>query len=159
MTEKLSGQNPDPVIRPATTADLPAILDLVRELALYEKAPEKVTATLESYRDAFADDYFKALVADAGGKIVGMALYYRTFSTWKGRMMHLEDFIVTEEYRRTGIGRQLFGAFLEEARDTGAVMCKWQVLRWNDPAINFYRKYDTVFDDEWVDVKVYFDQA
>lgn len=71
-------------------------------------------------------------------------------------MMYLEDFVVKEEYRRTGIGKLLFDAFIEKAREAKSALCKWQVLRWNEPAINFYKKYDTVFDDEWVDVKMYF---
>jgi len=156
MNEKLSGASEVPRIRMATEADLDPILALVRELADYEKSPEKVTATLETYRDAFSNRYFDAIVATIAGKIVGMALYYRTFSTWKGRMMHLEDFVVAEAYRRSGVGKHIFEAFLEKAHEAGSVMCKWQVLRWNDPAINFYRKYDAVFDDEWVDVKLYF---
>lgn len=156
MTEKLSDSISVPVIRPATPADLPGILRLVHELADYEKAPEKVSATLADYENAFAAGWFQALVADKDSEIVGMALYYRTFSTWKGKMVHLEDFIVTGLYRRTGIGKLLFDAFLTMARGMDAVMCKWQVLHWNEPAIHFYKKYDTVFDDEWVDVKMYF---
>ena len=156
MNEKLSVPIGEPVIRAAKEADLEAILGLVRELAEYEKGLDKVSATQETYKDAFANGYFEALVAVADGDIIGIAIYYRTFSTWKGRMMHLEDFIVGEAYRRSGVGKLLFEAFLDIARNARSVMCKWQVIRWNDLAINFYRKYDTVFDDEWVDVKLYF---
>jgi GNAT superfamily N-acetyltransferase len=156
MHEKLSEHINRPIIRVATEADLAAIFDLVLELADYENGLEKVTATLESYRDAFANGYFRALVATLDDEVVGIALYYKTFSTWKGRMMHLEDFVVREKYRRHGVGKLLFDAFLEKAHDARSVMCKWQVLHWNEPAINFYKKYDAVFDDEWVDVKLYF---
>jgi GNAT superfamily N-acetyltransferase len=154
--ENLSGLSSQPVIRVGTEADLDAILGLVYELAEYEKGLEKVSVTLETYQDAFANDYFRALVATVDGEVVGMAIYYKTFSTWKGRMMHLEDFVVKEAYRRHGIGMLLFDAFLEKAHDAKSVMCKWQVLHWNELAINFYKKYDAVFDDEWIDVKLYF---
>ncbi|HLF62479.1 MAG TPA: GNAT family N-acetyltransferase [Saprospiraceae bacterium] len=156
MRQKSSSHEIRPMIRQAVVSDLEAILQLVRELAEYEQAPGKVTATLATYQDAFTAGYFEALVADLNGEIVGTSIYFRAFSTWKGRMMYLEDFVVHEEYRRHGIGRLLFEAFLEKAQEAQSVLCKWQVLRWNEPAINFYRKYDTVFDDEWVDVKIYF---
>ena len=156
MDENLSGTRKPAIVRQAREEDLEAILALVRELAEYEKSPQMVTATPDTYRDAFNSGYFEALVAELDGEIVGTAIYYRTFSTWKGRMMYLEDFIVTEAYRRSGTGRLLFEVFLEKAREAQSVLCKWQVLRWNDPAIRFYQKYETVFDDAWVDVKLYF---
>ena len=156
MQQNLSTLKIQPAIRLAQSNDLDSIFDLVKELAVYEKAPEKVTATIETYQDAFESGHFRAFVADLGGKIVGMALFYRTFSTWKGPMMYLEDFIVNEEYRRKGIGKLLFEAFVALAKEERSALCKWQVLRWNSPAINFYQKYDTVLDDEWVDVKMYF---
>lgn len=143
-------------IRLAEAQDLEAILVLVRELAEYEKAPEKVTATLSTYQEAFSSGYFESLVAELEGQIVGTAIFYKTFSTWKGRMMYLEDFIVKEQYRRHGIGHLLFDAYILRAKEENSALCKWQVLRWNEPAINFYKKYDVVFDDEWVDVKRYF---
>ncbi len=156
MTQKLSTSESAPVIRQATAQDLASILDLVYQLAEYEKGLDKVTVTLTKYQDAFAEGRFQAFVAEVAGKIVGMAMYYMTFSSWKGRMMYLEDFIVLDDYRRQGIGKLLFEAFLDRAKEERSALCKWQVLRWNELAINFYKKYDTVFDDEWVDVKVYF---
>jgi GNAT superfamily N-acetyltransferase len=157
MEQKLSGPGLTPMVRQANLEDMAAVLELVRELAAYEQAPDKMTATIDTYIDGFTNGYFKVLVADLEGSIIGIALYYRTFSTWKGRMMHLEDFVVQKQYRGLGVGKLLFEAFLDEARRAGSVMCKLQVLNWNAPAINFYRKYDTVFDDEWVDVKMYFE--
>ena len=156
MDQKMSSVQANAVVRQADAQDLPDVLILVRELAEYEKGLDKVTATIETYRDAFAAGYFEALVAEMDGEIVGTAIYYKTFSTWKGRMMHLEDFVVREQLRRHGIGKMLLEAFLEKAKESRAALCKWQVLRWNEAAINFYKKYDTVFDDEWVDVKMYF---
>ena len=84
-----------------------------------------------------------------------MALYFPAFSTWRGRMLYLEDFVVKESERGLGIGAQLFDAFIEEAKRQNVVLVKWQVLRWNEPAIHFYKKYDVVFDDEWVDGKIF----
>lgn len=156
MHQKLSPNAIRPVIREAGAADLASILQLVRELAEYEKGLEKVSASMATYQEAFASGYFEALVAEVDNEITGMALYYKAFSTWKGRMMYLEDFVVREKFRGSGIGKLLFEAFLEKAKEAKSVLCKWQVLRWNEPAINFYKKYDTVFDDEWVDVKMYF---
>jgi GNAT superfamily N-acetyltransferase len=146
----------EPIIRKATEDDMEAIHALVRELADYEKGLHRVTTTAESYLRDFREKVFDAFVAEVDGDIVGMALYYMNFSTWKGKMMYLEDFIVKESMRGHGIGALLFDAFLEESRRQGAVMVKWQVLKWNEPAIHFYKKYQTVLDDEWYDGKIYF---
>ena len=91
-------------------------------------------------------------------EIVGMALYCGMFSTWRGRMLYLEDFIVRESLRGAGIGKMLFEAFIEEARRQEVLLVKWQVLNWNEAGLNFYRKYPTVFDEEWVDCKIYFSE-
>lgn len=143
-------------IRKADSGDLGAIHSLVRELAEYERGLDKVTTTPESYRADFARDAFEAFVAEVDGAIVGMALYCGMFSTWRGRMLYLEDFIVKEAMRGHGIGKLLFEAFLEEARRQEVALVKWQVLNWNEPGLNFYRKYETSFDDEWVDCKIFF---
>ena len=143
-------------IRKATDSDLGAIHALVCELAEYEHGLHRVTTTPESYLDDFRAKVFDAFVAEVDHQVVGMALFYMNFSTWRGRMMYLEDFIVKESMRGHGIGGKLFDAFLEEAKRQGCTMVKWQVLRWNEPAINFYKKYDVVLDDEWVDGKIYF---
>ncbi len=143
-------------IRKADSGDLEAIHFLVRELAEYERGLDKVTTTPESYKADFAKGAFEAFVAETDGEIVGMALYCGMFSTWRGRMLYLEDFIVKEARRGHGIGKLLFEAFLEEAKRQEVALVKWQVLNWNEPGLNFYRKYDTAFDDEWVDCKIFF---
>lgn len=145
------------IIRPGLQADLPAVLDLVRELALYEQAPDEVHTTLADYERDFGH-IFHTIVAETDGRIVGMALYFMTFSTWKGRMLWLEDFIVTQSYRQAGIGRVLFEAVLTEARRRQVVQVKWQVLDWNEPAIRFYERYPVTFDKDWWNVRLLLDQ-
>ena len=144
------------IIRKAEVTDMEAIHALVKELAEYEKGLHRVTTSAESYRKDFEEGVFDAYVAELNNEIVGMALYYMNFSTWRGKMLYLEDFIVKESMRGHGIGAKLFDAFVEEAKRQDCSMAKWQVLDWNEPAINFYKKYDVVFDKEWIDCKVYF---
>ena len=144
-------------IRKAAPADMEGIHALVRELAEYERGLHRVITSPDSYRADFGRGAFDAIVADAAGEIVGMALYCGMFSTWRGRILYLEDFIVREPLRGAGIGRQLFEAFLEEARRQDVSLVKWQVLHWNEPGLNFYRKLPgVVFDEEWIDVKMFF---
>jgi len=146
-------------IRLAEKADLPAIYALVKELALYEKAPESVTATLIDYEKDFDDKIFESIVAEINGEIVGMALYYMAYSTWRGRMLYLEDFVVKESVRKAGIGKLLFDRVLEIAREKRAILLKWQVLDWNEPALNFYKKYDAIIEDEWLNGKLFLDTS
>lgn len=142
-------------IRPATEEDLPAIHQLVLELAEYEKAAHEFTASLEDYRKDFREGVFEALVAEAREEIAGMALYYMTYSTWKGKMLYLEDFVVRENHRRKGIGDALFDAFLDTAKARGCRLVKWQVLDWNEPAIQFYRKKSATIEQEWWNGKIF----
>lgn len=142
-------------VRPGKREDLPAVHALVRELALYERAEHEFTASVEDYRRDFEAGYFETLVVEAGGRIVAMALYYTTYSTWKGRMLYLEDFVVREAYRGKGIGRALFDAFLEQARRKECRLVKWQVLDWNEPALNFYEKYNAIIEKEWWNGKLF----
>lgn len=146
-------------IRKATERDMLAIHQLVCELAEYEKGLHLVSTTIDSYISDFRDHKFDAFVAESEGGIVGMALYYPAFSTWRGNMLYLEDFIVKESERGKGTGALLFDAFMEEAKKQKVALVKWQVLKWNDPAINFYKKYNTHFDDEWFDGKIYFNEG
>ena len=146
-------------VRPGEPADLPAVHALVRELAVYERAEQEFTASVEDYRRDFDAGYFETLVAEAGGSVIGMALYYTAYSTWKGRMLYLEDFVVEEDWRGQGAGRALFEAFLEEARRKECRLVKWQVLDWNEPALNFYRKYDSVIEKDWWNGKIFFSAA
>ena len=143
-------------IRKAQSRDLPAIYSLVRELAIYENSENELTATAEDYENDFADGIFESLVLEDDGEIRGMVLYYMTYSTWRGKMLYLEDFVVTEEYRRTGCGQELFEAFLKEAHSKKCRMVKWQVLDWNEPAIRFYEKNKATIEKNWWNVKIIF---
>jgi len=142
------------IIRDADADDAAKILMLVKELAIYENAEDQVTASLQSYREHLKEGKIYCKLAEVDGTIVGMALYYETFSTWKGRMYYLEDFIVTEKYRRKGIGKLLINSYLKAAADGGAVLAKWQVLNWNKPAISFYQKMGATIEKDWWNVKL-----
>ena len=139
-------------IRTAIEKDCPPILELIHELALYEKAPQEVTVTLQEFVDAGfgANPVWKAFVAESEGKIIGFALYYIRYSTWKGCRLYLEDFIVTEEFRGQGVGKLLFETVMQEAKDKGFNGMSWQVLDWNEPAINFYNKYNAYLEAGWL---------
>jgi ribosomal protein S18 acetylase RimI-like enzyme len=139
-------------IRKARREDCHAMLDLVKELAIYERAPQEVTVTLEHMEESGFGPapVWWAFVAEEGGQILGMALYYIRYSTWKGQRMYLEDIVVTEAARSRGIGKLLMEALKVEAKERKFTGIVWQVLEWNEPAFNFYRKFDTRFDAEWV---------
>ncbi|MDB5263298.1 MAG: family acetyltransferase [Adhaeribacter sp.] len=139
-------------IRKGIKADLPQVYGLIQELAEYERAPQEVTNTLADMEaDGFGEQpVFDFFVADVEGKVVGICLYYMAYSTWKGKMMFLEDLVVTEAYRRYGLGKKLFDAFARHALDLGAKRLKWQVLEWNEPAIAFYKKLNCNLDAEWI---------
>jgi GNAT superfamily N-acetyltransferase len=139
-------------IRKGTIDDLPQVLQLIQELAEYEKAPNEVTNTLEDMqRDGFGEHpIFEFFVAEDQEAIVGIALYYTAYSTWKGRTIYLEDLVVTERLRRSGIGKKLFDVVAEEAKRLGAKRFRWQVLEWNEPAIAFYKKIGADLDGEWM---------
>lgn len=139
-------------LRRGREADLPRVLALIQELAVYERAPYEVTNTLDMMRqDGFGPaPIFGFFVLENGDDLLGLALYYTAYSTWKGRMLYLEDLVVTEAARRSGYGRVLFDAVVAEARRTGAQRLKWQVLNWNEPAISFYKKLGAHLDPEWL---------
>ncbi|MCP2043138.1 GNAT family N-acetyltransferase [Pontibacter sp. HSC-36F09] len=139
-------------IRRGTIDDLPQVHALIKELAVYEKAPDEVTNTVQDMHwDGFGENpIFKFFVAETKEGIVGIALYYMAYSTWKGKMLFLEDLIVTERLRRGGIGKMLFNAVAREAKEIGAKRMKWQVLDWNEPAIAFYKKMGANLDGEWI---------
>jgi GNAT superfamily N-acetyltransferase len=139
-------------IRRAVATDCPRLLELVRELALYERAPDEVTVTPEHFRESgFGEQpVWWAFVAEEDGHILGFALYYIRYSTWKGQAMYLEDILVTESARGRGIGGMLMDRLVAEAREKGWKRIVWQVLEWNEPAIRFYKKYKANFDPEWV---------
>ncbi|WP_026463613.1 GNAT family N-acetyltransferase [Adhaeribacter aquaticus] len=139
-------------IRKGVKTDLPQVYALIQELAEYEKAPDEVTNTIAMMEeDGFGEKpVFEFFVAEAGEKIIGLALYYMAYSTWKGKMLYLEDLVVSEPYRRYGVGKKLFDAFAGRALEVGAKRLKWQVLEWNDPAIAFYKKLNCDLDGEWI---------
>lgn len=142
-------------IRKIEASEMRKAYELVRELAIYEKAEESLTIGLEEYNKQFEEQLFDILVAEHNSSIIGMALYYPTFSTWKGKMMYLEDFVVQEAFRKSGVGQLLFDAFLEEAKTQDCKLVKWQVLDWNEPAINFYKKNNATIEDEWLSCKIF----
>src|ERR1700747_2438821 len=143
---------PTIIIRKATTEDCPRMLELVHELAVYERAPHEVTVSPEHFVESGfgANPVWWAFVAEEDGVINGFALYYIRYSTWKGQKMYLEDILVTEDARGRGIGSLLMEALVVEAQEKKLKGITWQVLNWNEPALNFYRKYNTRFDDEWI---------
>ena len=145
-------------VRKATKNDLEAIYGLVKELAIYEKEPEAVTATLEDYQNDFAEGVFEANVALYGEEIVGTTIYYMSYSTWKGKMLYLEDFVVKEAFRQKGVGQLLFDAYLAVAKEKKAVMIKWQVLDWNEPALNFYERNNAIIEKNWWSGKIFLEK-
>ena len=137
-------------LRYATPQDMPSIHNLICDLAEYENEPHEVTVSIdELIHDGFTLNLFKVIVAEINNEIVGMALFYPRYSTWKGRTIHLEDFIVKESFRKSGIGLQLFEAVVQESLNFNAKRLEWMVLGWNMPAINFYQKVEAEFDREW----------
>ena len=147
-------------LRYAVKEDCQRLLELIHELAVYEKAPEEVTVTLEEFEQAgFGEQpVWKAFVAEKNGLIIGFALYYIRYSTWKGCRLYLEDFIVTESERGQGVGKLLFESVIEEAKRKGYSGMVWQVLDWNQPAINFYNKYKAGLESGWLNASLSRDQ-
>jgi ribosomal protein S18 acetylase RimI-like enzyme len=148
-------------IRYAERKDCKRLLELVKELAIYERAPDEVTVTLEHFEDSgFGETpvwwgFVAASPSSEGEKILGFALYYIRYSTWKGQRMYLEDIVVTESARGNGIGKLLFDALIEEAKVKKFKGIVWQVLEWNEPAINFYKKYyNAKLDPEWINCSI-----
>ena len=139
-------------IRNAIKEDCQRLMELVHELAIYEKAPDEVTVTLQHFEESGfgKNPVWWAFVAEEKGVIQGFALYYIRYSTWKGQRMYLEDIIVTEHVRGQGIGKLLFDRTMQHTLDQNCSGMMWQVLDWNEPAINFYKKYGSKMDGEWM---------
>jgi GNAT superfamily N-acetyltransferase len=145
-----------PVIRPAQREDCARMFELIAELAAYEREPDAVTVEFDHFVAAGfgPDPVWWATVGELDGRVEGMALCYERYSTWRGRMVYLEDIVVSERCRQTGIGTLLFNSVRDEAIRRGAAGVCWQVLGWNDPAIAFYRRYTTEFDGDWVNCRL-----
>ena len=143
-------------IRKGTEADIKQALNLVKELAAYEKAPDEVEVTVAEMTGwGFGPDkQFDFFVAEENKVIIGLALYYFKYSTWKGKCLFLEDIIVTESQRGRGIGKLLFDKVVQVSKDMKVRRMEWQVLDWNTPAIEFYKKYGSNLDEEWINCKL-----
>jgi GNAT superfamily N-acetyltransferase len=141
-------------VRKGKKEDLPAIFDLIKELALFEKAPEEVTNTLEMMeKDGFGPDpvfSFFVVEKEEDKSVIGTAIYYYRYSTWKGKRLYLEDYIITENERGKGAGKLLFDRVLAQSLEDGCTGMMWQVLDWNEPAIQFYKKYGASLEEEWL---------
>ncbi len=141
-------------VRKGTDKDIEAAWKLVVELAIYEKAENDVEVSVDEMRKNFSEGLFDFFVAEYERKIVGMALYYYKYSTWKGKCIYLDDIVVTEKYRNMGIGYELMKALIKLAGEEGVRKLEWQVLKWNVSAIEFYKKLDVWLDDEWLNCKM-----
>jgi len=148
------------IIREGEKRDIPDVLKLILELAKYEKELDEVIMTEDQLmEDGFGDNpAFQLMVVEMDKECVGMALYYPQYSTWKGRSLFLEDLIVTESKRGMGIGKMLLDKLVELSKTSGMARLEWQVLDWNQPAIDFYKKYEAEFDDEWLNVRINFNK-
>lgn len=146
------------IIRKAVQEDCRAMLELIKELAAYEKALHEVTLTLDQFiKDGFGESsVWSAFVAEYHTEIIGISLYYDRYSTWKGKRLYLEDLVVTEKCRGKQVGKKLFEATIEYGKSEQYSGMVFQVLNWNEPAINFYKKYSPKFDDEWFNVSIEF---
>lgn len=143
-------------IRNGHKADLPSVLMLIQELADYEKASNEVqNSVAQMEEDGFGSDpIFKFFVAEKNDQIVGTAIFYNRYSTWKGRCLYLEDLVVSESERGQGTGKLLFDAIVQEAKSTNCKVLTWQVLDWNEPAIRFYKRLNADLDAEWINCKL-----
>lgn len=142
-------------IRNGQKPDCAAVLNLIRELAEFEKAAEEAELNLEQLeKDGFGENpAYQLLVAEQNNEIIGMALFYEKYSTWKGRSIYLEDLIVTKVHRRKGVGKLLFEAVMQECKKRKAGRMEWQVLNWNQAAVDFYQKYGAELDSDWINAK------
>lgn len=146
-------------IRSGNIEDIPEIYRLVRELAIYEKAEEELSTTIEYFYQQFEAGLFKTIVADKGGGLLaGMMVFFDAFSTWKGKMLWLEDFVVEQSMRNRGIGRMLFDELIHYGTKHNYVLIKWEVLDWNEPAISFYKKIGARLETNWWDGKYFLEK-
>ncbi len=142
----------DLTVRYGKTEDIAQVYELIKELASYENALHEVETSVEKLtEDAFGDNpLYGLIVAEADDILIGISIYYYRYSTWKGKRLYLEDILVTEKQRGKGIGSKLFEATARHASEEGCSGMNWLVLDWNEPALNFYKKYNAFFEPEWV---------
>ncbi|MBP9196152.1 MAG: GNAT family N-acetyltransferase [Saprospiraceae bacterium] len=145
------------IIRKATQQDIAAIYNMVYELAVFEKEPEALKIGIKDYEVAFSEKLIDSIVAELNGEMIGITVFYMTFSTWRGKCLYLEDFFVKPEYRKLGVGQKLFDAYIGEAKSKGARQAKWQVLDWNDVGLNFYSRNNAIIEKNWWNGKLYFE--
>lgn len=145
-------------IRKAEKRDCPAIMKLINELALFEKAPEQVSVSLSHFEECGfgANPIWWAFVVEDKNVIIGFALYYIRYSTWKGKRLYLEDLYVQPTYRRKGIGSLLLDKLIQEAKEIHCTGMMWQALDWNTDAITFYKNKGAHIDDEWINCHLEF---
>jgi GNAT superfamily N-acetyltransferase len=150
----------DVLIRKGVKSDLPAVLDLIKELADFERALNEVTVSLEDLEhDGFGNHpYYWFIVAEKEGEIIGLSFYFIRYSTWKGRFLFLEDFVVKESFRNKGVGALLFEETIRIAKELDVKGMTWQVLDWNKNAIRFYEKYNSDISTEWYNGKLTYEQ-
>lgn len=150
----------DVKIRKGVKSDLPAVLDLIKELADFERALNEVTVSLEDLEhDGFGNHpYYWFIVAEKEGEIIGLSFYFIRYSTWKGRFLFLEDFVVKESFRNKGVGALLFEETIRIAKELDVKGMTWQVLDWNKNAIRFYEKYNSNISTEWYNGKLTYEQ-
>lgn len=142
-------------IREGLAEDCSAVIELIKELAIFERAEQEMTLSVEELKnDGFGENpIYSMYVAEQKGQVIGVALYYEKYSTWKGRCVYLEDLIVTEKCRGIGAGKALFIAVIKEAKKRNSGRMEWQVLDWNEGAINFYKSLGAELDGEWINGK------
>jgi len=142
--------------RKMSSDDIKDIYELVYELAIFEKEPDAMVAKIADYYTAFESGLIDGSVAVSNEEVIGMTVYYMTFSTWKGNCLYLEDFYVKDAYRKFGIGQVLFDAYISDAKSKNCAMCKWQVLDWNSVGLNFYDKNNAIIEKNWWNGKIFF---
>lgn len=147
---------PNIIIRKAEPNDFVQVYELIKELAVFENEPNEPSNSLKKFIEegTAKNPRFQVLVADDAGKIVGIALYYYGYSSWKGSMLYLDDLVIKESYRKHGIGKKLMDELISIAKEERINQMRWHVLDWNENAINFYKKYPVTFDKTWITVKL-----
>lgn len=148
------------LVRKARSEDVVEIHRLIKELAIFEKEPEAVKISVEELRDdGFGNKpSYSCIVADYNGSIVGFALYYIRYSTWNGKTVYLEDFLVDQNYRSKGIGEQLFEEMINISKKLNVRQMTWQVLDWNEGAIRFYERYNAEIEEQWLNARILFEK-